>query len=80
MRFSTTLLSALLAALTVAQNPFTFSTEIGTVEAGKGFNITWAPSTGTTDTVTLVLRQNQGDAKSLATVVTIACLFPFLNL
>ncbi|PBP21612.1 hypothetical protein BUE80_DR007642 [Diplocarpon rosae] len=69
MRFSHTLIFAAWASLARAQNPFTF-TELDSVTAGQPFTITWAPSTGTTDTVTLLLRQ--GDEKDLATVETIA--------
>lgn len=69
MRFSTTVLFAAFATLSSAQNPFTFTT-LTSVTAGTPFNITWAPSTGTTDTVTILLRQ--GDPKSLTTVATVA--------
>ena len=73
MQFSVIFLSAALAALANAQNPFTFTT-LSTVTAGTPFNITWAPSTGTVDTVTLVLRQ--GEPSALTTVETIACKPP----
>ncbi|KAH7354735.1 Ser-Thr-rich glycosyl-phosphatidyl-inositol-anchored membrane family-domain-containing protein [Rhexocercosporidium sp. MPI-PUGE-AT-0058] len=69
MQFSTTLILAAVAALASAQNPFTFTT-LTSITAGTPFNITWAPSTGTTDTVSLVLRQ--GESTSLDTVQTIA--------
>ncbi|PBP26211.1 hypothetical protein BUE80_DR002829 [Diplocarpon rosae] len=69
MRFSHTLIFAAWASLARAQNPFTF-TELNSVTAGQSFTITWAPSTGSTDTVTLLLRQ--GDEKDLGTVETIA--------
>ena len=70
MQFSTTLILAAVAALASAQNPFTF-TSLTSIPAGTPFNITWAPSTGTTDTVSLVLRQ--GESTDLDTVETIAC-------
>lgn len=69
----TTLLLAALASLAAAQNPFTM-TSLSTITAGTPYNITWAPSTGTTDTVTLVLRQ--GNSKDLTTIQTIACTSP----
>merc|ERR1711974_291923 len=69
MQFSTTLILAAVAALGSAQNPFTF-TSLTSITAGTPFNITWAPSTGTTDTVSLVLRQ--GESTDLDTVETIA--------
>jgi hypothetical protein len=70
MQYSLLAAAAFLAGLASAQNPFSFTT-LTTVTAGTPFNITWSPSTGTTDTVTLVLRQ--GDPSHLATVETIAC-------
>ena len=73
MQFSTTLILAAVAALASAQNPFTF-TSLTSITAGTPFNITWAPSTGTTDTVSLVLRQ--GESTDLDTVETIACELP----
>lgn len=69
MHFSLPLLLAALSAVASAQNPFTFTTT-PVVVAGTPFNITWAPSTGTVDTVTLVLRQ--GDPAHLVDVATIA--------
>ncbi|PMD49849.1 uncharacterized protein K444DRAFT_670669 [Hyaloscypha bicolor E] len=71
MHFSTyaSVVIAALAALTSAQNPFTFTT-LTSVTAGTPINITWAPSTGTVDTITLVLRQ--GDPTHLSTIATIA--------
>ncbi|KAF4629797.1 hypothetical protein G7Y89_g8346 [Cudoniella acicularis] len=75
MFFSKTIfaVAAGLVTLATAQNPFTFPTAIGTITAGTPFNITWAPSTGTTDTVSLVLRQDQGGGpNNLAVVATIA--------
>ncbi|RDW60208.1 hypothetical protein BP5796_11814 [Coleophoma crateriformis] len=69
MQYSTSLLFAALASIVAAQNPFTFTT-LTSVTAGQQFNITWAPSTGTTDTVSLVLRQ--GNSANLDTVETIA--------
>ncbi|KAK0103331.1 hypothetical protein ONS95_005360 [Cadophora gregata] len=69
MQFSTTLIFAGIAALASAQNPFTF-TSLTSIKAGEPFNITWAPSTGTTDTISLVLRQ--GESTDLDTVETIA--------
>ncbi|PVH84284.1 hypothetical protein DL98DRAFT_512665 [Cadophora sp. DSE1049] len=69
MQFSTTLIFAAVAALASAQNPFSF-TSLTSITAGEPFNITWAPSTGTTDTVSLVLRQ--GESTDLDTVETIA--------
>merc|ERR1712000_492239 len=45
-------------------------TSLTSITAGTPFNITWAPSTGTTDTVSLVLRQ--GESTDLDTVETIA--------
>ncbi|KAH7397959.1 Ser-Thr-rich glycosyl-phosphatidyl-inositol-anchored membrane family-domain-containing protein [Cadophora sp. MPI-SDFR-AT-0126] len=69
MQFSSTLIFAAIAALASAQNPFTF-TSLTSIKAGEPFNITWAPSTGSTDTVSLVLRQ--GDSSNLETVETIA--------
>ncbi|KAL5329667.1 hypothetical protein ACEPPN_003182 [Leptodophora sp. 'Broadleaf-Isolate-01'] len=69
MQFSTTLILAAVAALASAQNPFTF-TSLTSITAGTPFNITWAPSTGTTDTVSLVLRQ--GESTALDTIETIA--------
>jgi hypothetical protein len=75
MQYSLSLLAAaLLAGIASAQNPFSFTT-LSTVTAGTPFNITWSPSTGTTDTITLLLRQ--GDPAHLTTVATIACLLPF---
>jgi hypothetical protein len=71
MQYSLSLLAAaFLAGIASAQNPFSFTT-LSTVTAGTPFNITWSPSTGTTDTVTLELRQ--GDPAHLTTVETIAC-------
>ncbi|CAL3966282.1 hypothetical protein PZA11_002983 [Diplocarpon coronariae] len=69
MQFSSTLLLMAWAALAAAQNPFTFN-ELDSVTAGQPFTITWAPSTGSVDTVTLLLRQ--GDSDNLSTVETIA--------
>ncbi|KAE9373183.1 hypothetical protein N431DRAFT_482286 [Stipitochalara longipes BDJ] len=69
MHFSTTLLLAGLVTFTTAQNPFTLST-LTSIAAGTPFNITWAPSTGAVDTITLLLRQ--GDPTHLSTIQTIA--------
>ncbi|PMD26824.1 hypothetical protein NA56DRAFT_297939 [Hyaloscypha hepaticicola] len=71
MRFSllASLVIATFSALAAAQNPFTFTT-LTSITAGTPFNITWAPSTGTVQTVTLVLRQ--GDPTHLNTIETIA--------
>jgi len=71
MRFSlpASLVIATFSALAAAQNPFTFTT-LTSITAGTPFNITWAPSTGTVQTVTLVLRQ--GDPTHLSTIETIA--------
>ncbi|CZS89098.1 uncharacterized protein RCO7_04687 [Rhynchosporium graminicola] len=69
MQFSTALVLAAMASLASAQNPFTF-TNLASITAGTPFNITWAPSTGTSDTVSLVLRQ--GPSNALDTVETIA--------
>ncbi|KAH8747270.1 Ser-Thr-rich glycosyl-phosphatidyl-inositol-anchored membrane family-domain-containing protein [Hyaloscypha finlandica] len=71
MHFSTyaSVAIATLAALTSAQNPFTFTT-LTSITAGTSINITWAPSTGTVDTITLLLRQ--GDPTHLSTIATIA--------
>jgi hypothetical protein len=71
MRFSlpASLVIATFSALAAAQNPFTFTT-LTSITAGTPFNITWAPSTGTVQTVTLVLRQ--GDPTHLTTIQTIA--------
>ena len=74
MQYSLLAAAAFLAGIASAQNPFSFTT-LSTITAGKPFNITWSPSTGTTDTVTLVLRQ--GDPSHLTTITTIACLLPF---
>jgi hypothetical protein len=75
MQYSLSLLAAaFLAGIASAQNPFSFTT-LSTVTAGTPFNITWSPSTGTTDTITLLLRQ--GDPAHLTTIATIACLLPF---
>jgi hypothetical protein len=52
------------------QNPFILTTG-SAVTAGTPFNITWSPDTGTTDTITLVLRN--GSLTSLETVESIAC-------
>jgi len=64
-----------LATLAKAQNPFTFTTA-PVVKVGVPFNITWAPSTGTVETVSLILRQ--GDATALADVLNIASQSSFL--
>lgn len=72
MHFSTLLLSTF-ATLALAQNPFSFTTLPTSIPVGTPFNITWSPSTGTTDTVTLLLRQ--GDPNALVTVETIACMY-----
>ncbi|KAL3417641.1 hypothetical protein PVAG01_10651 [Phlyctema vagabunda] len=69
MRFSTSFVLAALASLVAAQNPFTFTT-LSSITAGQPFDITWAPSTGDVQTVTLILRQ--GDPNNLNTVTTIA--------
>ncbi|RDW84366.1 hypothetical protein BP6252_01956 [Coleophoma cylindrospora] len=69
MQYSTSLLFAALASVVAAQNPFTFTT-LSSITAGQQFNITWAPSTGTTDTISLVLRQ--GNSANLNTIETIA--------
>ncbi|RQM04945.1 hypothetical protein DH86_00004290 [Scytalidium sp. 3C] len=58
-----------LASVASAQNPFTFTT-LTSINAGKEFNITWEPSTGTTDPVNIILRQ--GNSNALSTVMTIA--------
>ncbi|KAH8820373.1 Ser-Thr-rich glycosyl-phosphatidyl-inositol-anchored membrane family-domain-containing protein [Xylogone sp. PMI_703] len=58
-----------LASIAAAQNPFTFTT-LSSVTAGDQFNITWQPSTGTSNTVTIVLRS--GDKDALKIVSTIA--------
>lgn len=55
----------------MAQNPFTFNNAIGTIAVGQAFNVTWSPSTGTQDTVSLILRE--GESTDLVTVLTIAC-------
>jgi hypothetical protein len=67
----TTLLLAFVASLVSAQNPFTMTTMPTAIQAGQPFTITWNPSTGTTDTISLVLRQ--GDPDHLNTVTTIVC-------
>lgn len=67
------LAAATLTTLVSAQNPFSFNTQ-PIVTAGVPFQITWSPSTGTTDTVTLLLKQ--GPAAQLTTVLTIACTSP----
>lgn len=59
------------AAFVVAQNPFSLAPLPQSIPVGTPFNITWLPSTGTVDTVTLVLRQGPQD--DLATIQTIAC-------
>jgi len=74
MQFSTYVAIATLAVLTSAQNPFTFTT-LTSITAGTPINITWAPSTGTVDTITLLLRQ--GDPTHLSTIATIARTFTF---
>jgi len=71
MQFITFLSIALFTAFAAAQNPFNFVSLPQSIPVGTPFNITWAPSTGTVDTVTLVLRQ--GNANNLATIQTIAC-------
>lgn len=75
MQFSTLILGVMgaLAATASAQNPFTFTT-LTSIKAETPFNITWSPSTGTTDTVTLILRK--GLSTDLDTVATIAGLSP----
>ena len=75
MRYSSLLIAAF-ASLAAAQNPFTFTSLPKSISVGTPFNITWAPSTGTTDTVSLILRQ--GDPDHLTTVATIAGTFPYL--
>jgi len=70
MQYSTLLL-ATLVSLASAQNPFSINPLPQSISVGTPFNITWAPSTGATDTVSLLLRQ--GDPSHLATVATIAC-------
>jgi hypothetical protein len=79
MRFSlpASLVIATFSALAAAQNPFTFTT-LTSITAGTPFNITWAPSTGTVQTVTLVLRQ--GDPTHLTTIQTIARMSLSLSL
>jgi hypothetical protein len=78
MRFSlpASLVIATFSALAAAQNPFTFTT-LTSITAGTPFNITWAPSTGTVQTVTLVLRQ--GDPTHLNTIETIARMSSLLK-
>jgi hypothetical protein len=75
MRFSTPLL---LAAFASAQNPFAF-TSPKSVITGIPINITWAPSPGTVDTVTLLLWR--GNSTQLSAIATIACTpLPLLQL
>lgn len=71
MHFPTLLLTgaATLASLASADNAFTMTGPYNVV-AGTPFNITWASTTGSSDTVSLFLRQ--GDANALNTVATIA--------
>ena len=78
MQFSTLSLLVALTSLVSAQNPFNFLTT-PVVKVGTPFNITWSPSTGTTDTITLLLRQ--GNPNALTNVETIACTspIPFLS-
>jgi hypothetical protein len=73
MQLSATLLFTAFASLVAAQNPFSFVTLPASIKTGEPFEITWSPSTGTVDTVTLILRQ--GDPDHLATVITIAGSF-----
>jgi hypothetical protein len=68
--------AVVLATLAQAQNPFTFTTA-PVVSVGVPFNITWAPSTGTVQTVSLILRQ--GDATALNDVLNIASEFSQSN-
>lgn len=71
MRFSLTLLLTALASIATAQNPFLYNPgDLTNITAGSTFEIKWAPSTGTTDTVTILLRQ--GNPDQLVTVLTIA--------
>ncbi|KAE8447516.1 hypothetical protein EG329_010646 [Mollisiaceae sp. DMI_Dod_QoI] len=71
MHLSLTLLITALAQITIAQNPFTYNAgDLTSITAGSSFTIKWGASTGTTDTVTLYLRQ--GDPSKLVTVMTIA--------
>lgn len=58
-----------LASIATAQNPFSFDS-LTSIKAGDNFNITWSPSTGTVDTVTLLLRD--GNKAALNDVLTIA--------
>jgi len=77
MQFSLTFLLTALISFTFAQNPFLYNAgDLTSLTAGSTFTIQWAPSTGTTDTVTLLLRQ--GDPSSLVTVLTVAGTIPSL--
>ncbi|KUJ11203.1 uncharacterized protein LY89DRAFT_239475 [Mollisia scopiformis] len=70
MQLSLTFLTAF-ASLAMAQNPFLYNPgDLTSITAGSSFMIKWAPSTGTTDTVTILLRQ--GNPAQLTTVETIA--------
>lgn len=73
MQFIMFLSMVLFTAFAAAQNPFSFVSLPQSIPVGSPFNITWSPSTGTVDTVTLILRQ--GDANDLATIQTIACTY-----
>ena len=73
MQFIIFLSMVLFTAFAAAQNPFSFVSLPQSIPVGSPFNITWSPSTGTVDTVTLILRQ--GDANDLATIQTIACTY-----
>ncbi|KAH8591983.1 hypothetical protein B0O99DRAFT_690048 [Bisporella sp. PMI_857] len=65
---------ALFTAFACAQNPFSFATLPQSIPVGQQFNITWIPTTGATDTITLVLRQ--GNPLLLDTVGIIAANLP----
>jgi len=78
MQFITFLTIVLFTAFAAAQNPFNFVSLPQSIPVGTPFNITWSPSTGTVDTVSLVLRQ--GDATNLAIIQTIACMSPLTSL
>lgn len=77
MLFSKTIFAAAAALVTAvtAQNAFTLPA-IGSITAGQSFTITWTPTTGATDTVTLLLVQDQGNSAALVTVATITCTYP----
>ncbi|CZR54224.1 uncharacterized protein PAC_04107 [Phialocephala subalpina] len=71
MRFNLLTILAGLTAIATAQNPFLYNPgDLTNITAGSSFDIKWAPSTGTQDTVTILLRQ--GNPDQLVTVLTIA--------